>query len=246
MGWYFPITVVDDPLLKTKFAAMKRADFAACVKWIEQMELAVCDGKRAPRSSLLLKGLPRGSLREARLVKVNGRSYIAFKVADRTERLIDLATFCCMRLMVLPGLDCEWWFDRATKKNLPVERQRYYPRFTRRQGIWGHRIFADAAPGEVIRQRSLKKTDDHWGFRDLRFVNFFRTTRRKEQQRGKPMRSTYKGRALAIDACLLNFGSGVDGLELTGEEYRDLLVRAFTLLDKLHSHQIENRTKTIK
>jgi hypothetical protein len=246
VNWHFPITIVDDPTLKMHFSAMKQADVVACVRWLEQMEKATRDGKKEPAPTLLLKGLPRGSLREARITTLNGRQYIAFTVSGRTERLVDLATFCCMRLMALPGGDCEWWFDRSTKKNLPEELQRFYPRFTRRKGIWGYRIFADAAPGEVIRQRSRKKLDDHWGFRDLRFINFFRTTRRKEQQRGKPMRSTYKGRAIAIDSCLENFRHGVNGIALTPQGYRSLLARAFTLLDQLHAHQIEDRTAGVK
>lgn len=240
LDWDAPFVLIDDARIKFHFASMQRAHVAACERWLIQMEAAINDGKRKPVPNLLLKGLPRGSLRESRVVKLNGQNYIAFQVADRTERLVDLSTFCCMRLMALPGGDCEWWFDRATKKNLPKEQQRFYPRFTRRMGIWGFRIFADAKPGEVIRQRSLKSSNDHWGFRDLRMINFFRTTRKSEQRRGKRMRSTYRGRAIAIDACLGYFSSNPLNLPHTIEAYRALLIRAFALHDRLH--QIEDRT----
>ncbi|WP_439402132.1 hypothetical protein ACNJYA_04785 [Bradyrhizobium sp. DASA03068] len=244
MTWHFEVTRCDDPLIKMHFAAMNQEDIDCCLQWLHQMELSVTAGKPHPPDRLLLAGLPRGSIREAATVEINGHVYIAFAVKGRTRRLVDLATFCCMRLMALPGRDCEWWFDRSTLKNLPEDRQRLYLRFTRRHGIWALRIFADARLGTVIRQKSITASSDHWGHKDLRLINMYRTTREQEVARGKALREPFKGRELAIEACLQNFGEGPSGISLSAKEYEGALRRAFALLDRLHAHQIEDRTQS--
>jgi hypothetical protein len=241
MTFKFEIEIEDDGVLRKHFAAMEQSHIDACVWWLEIAESAARAGSATPSTSLLLKGIPRGPLRGARPILLNGKEYIAFTVTDRTERLVDPAAFCCMRLMALPGGDCEWFFDRSTDKNLPLEMQRLYLRFTRQYGLWAFRIFADAQPGEVIRQRLVKSKEDHWGFRDLRFINFFRTTRMNEVERGKPMAATYKGREMAIAACLENFGDSVHGVGIARDDYKSLLNRSFAFLDRLHACEIEDR-----
>lgn len=104
MTWHFEIQTCNDPLLKMHFAAMKQEDIESCLQWLHQMELSATAGKPSPSSSLLLTGLPRGSIRDAEAVQINGHDYIAFSVKGRTHRLVDLATFAACASWLFPAV----------------------------------------------------------------------------------------------------------------------------------------------
>lgn len=242
MSWDFPIQYVDEIVLKKHFAPMTPDALRACLKWQAMMEEHLVSGTAPPPHELLLVGIPRGSIRAAELVGLDEReTFVAFKVLERSERLVDVAAFNCMRLMALPGKDCEWWFDRSTDKNLPADQQRLYLRFSRREGIWGLRILADAQKGEVIRQQATKSFGLFGSHRDLRLRNLFRTSRTSEVKRGKKLRDTYKGREAAIRACLKGFDPEYH--RISRNDYEKLLRLSFVLLDRLHAGEVEDRRK---
>ncbi len=240
MLWDFTPRVVELNF-KFHFAPMNKSAFDAIVRWLRQMELHYETGSRKPLAEVLTKSMEQGSLSTARCGKDKHGDYIAFTVKGRNRRLVSPAAFCCMRLLALPGSDCEWWFDRSTHKDLPAEKQRRYLKFSRRLGVWGLRILADAKQGQVIRQKVVTPSSEHSGHYDLRHTNLFQTTRTAMRAAGKPMRHTYKGRDAAIQYALKKAGERLGYYGITPDEYAAVLRAAFSLLDRLHGRYIERR-----
>jgi hypothetical protein len=220
--------------------------FARCTEWLDR-SCSIANGdarKRALSPQLLCADLPQGTIIKAKYVDDQYGPRMAFELPRRSFRSVEPAAFSCMRFLALPGRGCRWWFDYSTLKNLPPEKIRWYLRFSKQDGagLWGGRILADAQPGEVVRQLRTQPTESHLGHYDLRLSNC-RIVRRDDMvEEGKSMRQTYKGRELAIEIALKNFGAGVPNLPLTIEGYEAILRQSFKLLDKLHGGDVVRRT----
>lgn len=238
MKYDFKIRGVDDsdyvPHPKV-LVPMSASSFASCALWLSQ---AGATGTE-PNADLLTMDLRYARIAGATAGVDQFGSFIAFRTFDRNPRLVTPAQFCFMRLLALPGGACAWYFESSTKKRLPPDEQRYYPKYgNRRSGnLSGLRILYDAQPGEVIRQRVYKPAKNHRGHYDLRPHNIWRSTRERMLHDGKPMREPYRGRIAAIDYATTAFGSGFEHLPIDVIEYRDHLLKAADYVDETNIFQ---------
>ena len=223
MTYEFKIWSSDDPEFvppEKGLLPMTAVSFKACLTWLERSIAG-----KFPDSYLLTQDLRQCRLRGATPGSDEYGQFINFCTLERSGRLVTPAQFCLMRLLSLPGRDCEWWFESATKKKVCPENHRYSLKFGRRRegNLYGVRVLADAKWNEKIRQRC------HRVHKDLRPHNLRRSQiRKKEQAESRPRR----GRADAIDYALRAFGDGVEGLELKAQEYEALLASTSALVDQ--------------
>lgn len=241
MVWQFKIMYSDHPFyipFKRYGEPMSAVALEGCREWLSR-----CRSQQPADPRLLTIGLRQGHLLEAAYFDCRYGKGCFFTLPNREARFVSEAQLCVMRLMALPGRDCEWWFDRSTKKDLPDEEQRWYLRYSHSLGIWGLRIFADAKADEVVMQRVKIQSENHLGHKDLRPSNLKFRSRNSVVREGKPMRRTYRGRQEAIDYAVRVFGSGFEHLNLSACEYAALLAEAFETLDSLHGEEILRETR---
>jgi hypothetical protein len=221
------------------YDAKSRAALTACREYLRQADVFLkADGEMPDPSGLAEARFPLSTIHKARHGKDKFWPFIAAVLHDvdapeeeRNERKFDPWYFAAMRLMELPG--GRFVFDRSQGRKF------YYLAYVAPQTKEGRhylrRIIANPSPrGDVRQDKSIKSTHH-----DYRRITLKATSKDEVwDQLGQETRGSSKTRQDAIRFAVDLFDQQLNGtdnlLDLSREEYEQLLLKAFAVADRMH------------